>query len=130
MARGRFGCIRPTGQLLRYDGGELVAWLDGGDTVDSRSECRALVAEDSNLLWLGTDHRLRALRPEPGLGSRQSLPLAYRLPLSRLDFLLASKQGGYWRLANGHIQKCRADGSRTRARLAVSLDQLARAGRL
>jgi signal transduction histidine kinase/ligand-binding sensor domain-containing protein len=27
----------------------------------------------------------------------------------RLNFLLASKRGGYWRLANGRIQKCKGD---------------------
>ncbi len=27
----------------------------------------------------------------------------------RLNFLLASKRGGYWRLANGRVQKCTGD---------------------
>jgi signal transduction histidine kinase/sugar lactone lactonase YvrE len=36
----------------------------------------------------------------------QSLDLAVG---NRLDFLLASRNGGYWRLADGHIQKCRTN---------------------
>jgi len=31
--------------------------------------------------------------------------VAYEMPAGRLDFVLASKGGGYWRLANGRIEK-------------------------
>ncbi|MCX6892671.1 MAG: hypothetical protein NTX51_14310, partial [Verrucomicrobia bacterium] len=35
----------------------------------------------------------------------RALPVAFEVPVARLDFLLASKRGGYWRLADGMIQK-------------------------
>jgi signal transduction histidine kinase/ligand-binding sensor domain-containing protein len=71
---------------------------------------RGLVAEDSGLVWLGSlDGRLFALG-----AISNSLPVAafgvvHELPVGAVDFLLASKQGGYWRLANGHIQKWNRD---------------------
>ena len=37
----------------------------------------------------------------------QPIPVAEELPVQKLDFLLASQQGGFWRLADGRIQKWR-----------------------
>ena len=65
------------------------------------STCRALIAEDSGRLWVGTDTSLVALNPIPVVTEEVS-------PI-RLNFLLASKRGGYWRLANGRIQKCKGN---------------------
>jgi signal transduction histidine kinase/ligand-binding sensor domain-containing protein len=43
-----------------------------------------------------------------------SLPLAYtNTLLAKSDFVLASSRGGYWRLADHQIQKCRADTTAT-----------------
>ena len=58
--------------------------------------CRALIAEDSGRVMVGTDTSLVALNPIPVVTDEVS-------PI-RLNFLLASKRGGYWRLANGRIQ--------------------------
>ena len=78
------------------------------------STCRALIAEESGRLWVGTDTNLVALNPIPVVTDEVS-------PI-RLNFLLASKRGGYWRLANGRIQKC--NGDRVERDLgAVSVDQ-------
>ncbi|MGO9204430.1 MAG: two-component regulator propeller domain-containing protein [Limisphaerales bacterium] len=94
-----------TGCLARfYKGSILNSW----PLVPSRH--RSLIAGDSGLLWVGTDGHQTSLRPSPeGLASGSFLPVETDLLIGRLDFLLASKRGGYWRLANGSIQKCRAD---------------------
>jgi signal transduction histidine kinase/ligand-binding sensor domain-containing protein len=65
------------------------------------STCWALIAEDSGRVWVGTDTSLVALNPIPVWADEVS-------PI-RLNFLLASKRGGYWRLANGRIQKCKGN---------------------
>lgn len=87
------------GQLYRYRAGKV-------ETVNA-SNCHALIAEDSGLIWIATD-RLYALGPfSPG--AALALPVAYEVPVGKLDFLLASKRGGYWRLANRRVEKWRRD---------------------
>src|SRR5258708_13485986 len=54
--------------------------------------------------WLGTDLQLTAFRPIPVVAHEVSSN-----ELGRLDFHLASKRGGCWRLSNGHIQKFKAE---------------------
>jgi ligand-binding sensor domain-containing protein/two-component sensor histidine kinase len=92
-----------TGWLARFYEGALLSWPVGP------SHCRALIAEDSGLLWVGTDGWQTSLRPSPEGMAGGSLPIVTNLPIGRLDFLLASRRGGYWRLANGYLQKCRAN---------------------
>ncbi|MEI8042299.1 MAG: two-component regulator propeller domain-containing protein, partial [Verrucomicrobiota bacterium] len=65
---------------------------------------RALIAEDASSLWVGTDISLVGISQVSGDAVR-ALPVAFEVPVARLDFLLASKRGGYWRLADGMIQK-------------------------
>ncbi len=94
------------GQLGRYRDKRLDTWTD-----DAPSNCRALAADDSGLVWVGTDTKLTAYGPFVK-GVTVGLPEAYVVTgaeLGRLDYLLASRQGGYWRLAGGNIQKCRGD---------------------
>src|SRR5207245_2302515 len=38
-----------------------------------------------------------------------ALPVPYDLPVGRVDFLVPSKQGGYWLLVNGRVQKRKAE---------------------
>jgi ligand-binding sensor domain-containing protein/signal transduction histidine kinase len=87
-----------TGLLGRYRDGKVDVWHAGSGAP---STCRALIAEDSGCLWVGTDTSLVALNPIPVVTDEVS-------PI-RLNFLLASKRGGYWRLANGRIEKCRGN---------------------
>lgn len=98
-------CEDPSGAVLLYtDSGLLVRYRDGKTEEwhagsDAPSTCRALIAEESGRLWLGTDTSLVALKPIPVV-TDEVRPI-------RLNYLLASKRGGYWRLANGQIQRCR-----------------------
>jgi ligand-binding sensor domain-containing protein/signal transduction histidine kinase len=85
-----------TGLLGRYREGKVDVWHAG---TGAPSTCRALIAEDSGCLWIGTDTSLVALNPIPVVTDE--------VRSIRLNFLLASKRGGYWRLANGRIQKCK-----------------------
>ncbi|HOC56934.1 MAG TPA: two-component regulator propeller domain-containing protein [Verrucomicrobiota bacterium] len=97
-------CEDPSDAVLLYtDNGVLARYLDGKTEVwhagsGAPSTCRALIAEESGRVWLGTDTTLVALKPIPVVTDEVS-------PI-RLNYLLASKRGGYWRLANGRIQRC------------------------
>jgi ligand-binding sensor domain-containing protein/signal transduction histidine kinase len=86
------------GLLGLYRDGKVDVWHAGSGAP---SFCRALVAEASGRLWIGTDTSLVALNPIPVVTEEVS-------PI-RLNFLLASRRGGYWRLANGRIQKCKGN---------------------
>ena len=101
-------CEDTNGAVMLYtDKGVLARCRDGKvDAVwhpgsGAPSTCWALVAEQSGRLWVGTDTSLFALNPIPVVTDEVS-------PI-RLNFLLASKRGGYWRLANGVIQKWNGD---------------------
>lgn len=94
------------GQLARARDGRLDRW-----GPDPPSNCRALVADDSGLVWVGMDSRLTAYGPFTS-GVSVGLPEALtigREELGKLDLLLASKRGGYWRLANHLVQKCKGE---------------------
>ena len=89
--------------------GQLWRWLNGAtnffQAVPSRpSACRALIAETNGTVWLGTDQSLLALHPAGKL-QPPALPVAQEIPVGKLDFLLASRSGGHWRLADGRVQK-------------------------
>ncbi|MGO8930242.1 MAG: two-component regulator propeller domain-containing protein [Limisphaerales bacterium] len=83
-----------SGVLARYRDGKVEVWHAGSAAL---STCWALIAEDSGRIWVGSDTSLVALNPIPVVTDEVS-------PI-RLNYLLASKRGGYWRLANGRIQK-------------------------
>ncbi len=56
------------------------------------------------MVWVGVDHTLVAIDPS-AVKSRAGLPNGTHLPVGQLDFLLASRDGGYWRMADGFITK-------------------------
>ena len=88
-----------SGLLARYREGKVdEGWPVGSEAP---STFRALVPEPSGRLWVGSDTNLFALNPIP--------TVTESLGPIRLNFLLAGKRGGYWRLANGQIQKCNGD---------------------
>jgi ligand-binding sensor domain-containing protein/signal transduction histidine kinase len=71
------------------------------------SAYRVVMAEPGGPVWIGTDWRQAAISSTPDLVPLE-LQVDQDLPMRKLDFLLASRRGGYWRLADGQIQKCRA----------------------
>ena len=89
------------GQLSRCVNGVVAnTWRVG---VDPSSRCRPLIVEKSGWLWVGTDQHLCAINSTASLSSSE-LPAGQILSVDKLDFLLASRLGGYWRLADGRIQ--------------------------
>ncbi|HWI55622.1 MAG TPA: two-component regulator propeller domain-containing protein, partial [Bacillota bacterium] len=102
-AKGAIWFYTANGQLCRYQDNRGDVW-NAGSAFPSR--CRALAIE-GNLLWVGNDWSLSALGPVPA-GSSVGLPVAQELRFQRLDFLLASRRGGAWRLADGRLEKWNA----------------------
>ncbi len=87
------------GQLARYANGRVNVWPVGP------SGFRSIIMEQSGLLWVGLDDRLVGLNVVSAPNS-PALPLQETLFVhQKLDFLLAGQHGGYWRLADGHIEK-------------------------
>jgi ligand-binding sensor domain-containing protein/signal transduction histidine kinase len=93
------------GELCRYDGQKVDVWTVSGSVF---SNYRTVIAEDSGLLWVGTDRRISALDPTTAVGGRE-LPFVSTIGVARLDFLLASRRGGYWRMSGGRVQKWRGE---------------------
>lgn len=93
------------GRLCRYREGRVDVWQVGAELRSNR----ALIAERSGLVWVGMDWRQVAIDPTPGPDPRE-LRQVDALALAKLDYLLASRSGGYWRLAAGRVQRC--EGSR------------------
>jgi signal transduction histidine kinase/ligand-binding sensor domain-containing protein len=89
-------------ELGRYWRGSVDVWNISGNAA---IEGRAVIAEKSGLVWVGTDREMIALDPAK-VRSQTPLPEMARVPLGHLDFLLASRSGGYWRIADGLIEKC------------------------
>jgi ligand-binding sensor domain-containing protein len=89
------------GELWRYAEGQLAPVLLG---LNGLSGWRTLIAESPGPLWVGTDRAQYAINPVTAKASLE-FPMVDELPAGRLDFLLASAGGGYWRLADGRIQK-------------------------
>ena len=100
-ARGAVWLYTAAGQLGRYRDGKL----EFGSVGENRfSFCRALIAEKNGPIWIGTDWRQRGIRAGAAFTNGE-LPVAMDLPSTKLDFLLASQNGGYWRLSDGQVQK-------------------------
>ena len=100
---------RAGGIWIRMARGQLY-WYAKGKAHQIASNCRGLVAEDSGLIWIvSQDGRLIGLGPVSNSLEAAVFPVSYELPVGRVDFLLACSRGGYWRLADGHIQKWKID---------------------
>ncbi len=65
--------------------------------------CKTLVTEKSGEIWLGTDQALIPLQAAPA--DSAAFVVGSEIGVGHLDFVLASKSGGYWRFADGRIQK-------------------------
>ncbi len=89
------------GELGRYRDGKVDVWNVGGDR-NNRS--RSMIMDKSGLLWVGWDRSLFSIDPKK-VSSSSPLPREGTVRVALLDFLLASKSGGQWRLADGRIQR-------------------------
>ena len=87
------------GQLARHQNGKVDVWT----AADPFSEQHLLIAEKSGLIWLGTDHAVFSINPTQ-VKTAAALPSGDVQSVRKLDYILAKKTGGYWRLADGSIQ--------------------------
>ncbi|MBI5384112.1 MAG: hypothetical protein HZA90_05435 [Verrucomicrobia bacterium] len=103
-AAGAVWLYTASGELWRYHEGRYHGYLvEPGRSSGSRS----LIAEKDGPVWVGTDANQYALSSTLDTGS-MVLPVETNLPPRLgLDFLLASRRGGYWRLADGRVQRWR-----------------------
>jgi ligand-binding sensor domain-containing protein/signal transduction histidine kinase len=83
------------GSLGRY-------WSNHLDTVSG--QIKFVVAEKKGPLWLGTDAGIFPIIAPPGSGA-MILQQELQTPASHLKFVMAGKTSGYWRLADGRVQK-------------------------
>jgi ligand-binding sensor domain-containing protein/signal transduction histidine kinase len=96
---GAVWLLTEDGQLARYANEVVDVWNLG------HGHGRSVVAEKSGMIWIGTDDQVFGLDPA-AVRSKAPLPAVPGPAVSQLDFLLASRSGGYWRLADGLICKC------------------------
>jgi len=89
------------GQLGRYRDGRMEI---GNFAAQQFSSYRQVIQEKSGPLWVGVDWGLYGFGTNASFESRE-LPLEHVLPAAKLDFVLASDREGYWRLADGRVQK-------------------------
>ncbi len=92
------------GVLSLYRNGHIETMAVPANTPNS---CRVVIAEPKGLVWVGTDWGMIGLNPS-AISSLTNVPVAQMVRVNeRLDFLLASRSGGFWRLADGRVQKWR-----------------------
>jgi signal transduction histidine kinase/ligand-binding sensor domain-containing protein len=96
------------GRLYRFADGRLDKW---NITVLPSNKPLALVPDPTGLIWLGMDQVLVAFRPSVLAGSSSAFPLEQAVDERKLDFVIASRRGGQWRLADGRVQRWTADGT-------------------
>jgi len=88
--------------------GQIGRFFGDGLTVvgtNSPSISRPLIAEKSGRIWVGTDsHQLAVSKAETTHGAASYAPVA-QLQSSKLDFMLARRSGGFWRLTDGRIEQ-------------------------
>jgi ligand-binding sensor domain-containing protein/signal transduction histidine kinase len=80
-------------QVARY-------WNNKVEILNGR--CKPIIADKSRLLWLGTGRELVGIVAPAAAGA---FVVQQTIPVGNVDFLLAGKTGGYWRLADGRVQK-------------------------
>lgn len=89
------------GQLCRYRDGRA-----GDIFTDRPSRTRRLIAGKGGRILVGTDQLLSVIGPTAKLDPK-ALP-STDVPFRQLDWLLPSRSGGYWRLADWRITKITA----------------------
>lgn len=89
------------GQLWRWELGKTNLFTVPSDVA---TDYRGIAAEPGGPLWFGTDRSLLGIDWRSAAVAT-NLPTSQNLTLEKLDFVLASRAGGCWRLANRLVQK-------------------------
>ncbi len=96
-AKGRIWVYTDNGYLGRYQDGQMRIM----DNKLPPSRCRSLASDGSGQIWVGTDQSFQS-------ASRAKSPS--QAHAAQLDYLLGSKEGGFWVFADGSIQKWSSNG--------------------
>jgi ligand-binding sensor domain-containing protein/signal transduction histidine kinase len=86
-------------QVARYANDNVDVWNLG------QGRGRSVIAEKGGMIWIATDNQILGVNAV-AVRSKAPLPIVTGPPIGRVDLLLASRVGGYWRLADGVICKC------------------------
>jgi len=70
--------------------------------------CRMIATEKSGALWIADIGSMSSIRPENF--NPRAIVVDESIRASRLDFILASRNGGVWRFMNGRVQKWKSKG--------------------
>ncbi len=103
-------CEDATGAIWLYTvDGRLVRCRNGvvenvWPVAPGFSVCRAVISDPSGQIWIGADTKLFSLESDLSATGFELLLKPHLLP-GKLDFLLASRKGGFWEFANGRILK-------------------------
>lgn len=93
-------------RLCRYNDGRVDVWQLGEGPF---SFSRSVISESNGLVWAGpvwaNTNWAQIAIGSPNTNDLAVLPVQDTLPLGQLDFMLASQQGGYWRMAEGRVQQ-------------------------
>jgi ligand-binding sensor domain-containing protein/signal transduction histidine kinase len=104
-------CEDATGAVWLYtDDGQLLHYrnrrVEAGNVGTNLSNCHIVIAEKSGAIWLGNNQGLFTTGTNTDLSTTG--PPALRInSVRQVDYLVASAGGGFWCLADGHIQKWR-----------------------
>lgn len=99
--------VSANGQLGRYEPGNLSVW-QLRTNAPIIGEYHSLAVEEGGGMWIGARQRIAVFDPatiQPG----KALPKETEFAVPNLDALLTSRRGGFWLLANGRVQKYRAN---------------------
>ena len=89
------------GDLWRYHRGHFTPLLVPGR---ESGQARSIIQETNGPIWVATSRKQHAVKA-PADGGSLELHLLEEMPPSRNDFLVPSRRGGYWRLADFQIRK-------------------------
>lgn len=94
-SNGNMWLKQANGGLVKYSSNKLEA-ING--------QFASVIAEKGGPVWLAEAGNLFGITAPSGSGA---MIVQQTVPVEDLNFLLASKSGGYWRLAGGQIEKWR-----------------------
>ena len=107
---GDMPAVHPISACEDSDGTVWLLMKDGrlcsyrNQRLELLGMCKSAMTETNGQLWLGTDQgAFPILKASSGA---RAFVVGQTVPVKRrLDFLLASKKGGFWMIADGHVQK-------------------------
>jgi len=98
-AEGGVWLYTADGQIGRFFGEGLELVARSGPSL-----CRSIISDSAGHIWVGTDQGQAGISAVATTNGVRFAQVA-ELKASRLDFLLGRRHGGFWRLADGRIER-------------------------